>query len=68
VTENLTYLNKWQIETILALAHNQDNTVQSVRLIINKADLFQAAVMRGYMPGVNVQNIEGAIRSLYAPL
>lgn len=68
VTENFTYLNKWHIETILALAHNQDNTVQSVRLVINKVDLFQAAVMRGYMPGVNVQNIEGAIRSLYAPL
>jgi GTPase SAR1 family protein len=55
VKENCIYVNKWHIQEIFELAYSNQK-LQSVRLVINKFDLFRKVVVKGYLPGVTLES------------
>ncbi len=64
VAQHHKYLNEFTLEPVFTTVYSSN--LRSVRLLINKMDLLEQAVLRGYLPELTYESIEGFARSAFA--
>jgi hypothetical protein len=62
VDENKLYLNKFSLQPVFTVSYSKDNLI-AVRLLINKADILQEIISRGYLRNASVYDYATALYS-----